>query len=93
MKSGHLLGRVCAQFSLHSLMRMGVGIRSGRYIARNGDILFMDFAMNRCVVVFEVVCVVVLCVCVHCVCSIWFCIIACCVCIGVVAFTRSGFLL
>jgi hypothetical protein len=39
LKSGHFLGRVCAQFSLHSLMRMGVDIGSG-------DILFMEFAIN-----------------------------------------------
>ena len=49
LKSGHFLGRVCAQFSLHSLMRMmmGVGIGSGRYGAGSGDILFMESAINR----------------------------------------------
>ena len=92
-------------------MRMGVGIRSGRYIARSGDILFMDFAMNRCVVVFwSGMCSCFVCVCalrlfdlvlyyrllcVHwrrCLYPIWFFIIACCVCIGVVTFTRYGFM-
>ena len=49
LKFVHFLGRVCAQFSLHSLMRMrmGVGIGSGaRYKVRSGDILFMESAIN-----------------------------------------------
>jgi hypothetical protein len=94
LKSGHFLGRVCAQFSLHSLMRMrmGVGIGSGRYRARSGDILFMESAINKYVhCCFLKWYVQLLCVHWRHFCPIWFCMIACCVCIGVVAFVRYGF--
>ncbi len=42
---------------------MGVCIGSGRYRARSGDILFMDFAKTCALLFFEVICAVVLCVC------------------------------
>jgi len=65
LKSGHFLGRVCAQFSLHSLMRMrmGVGIGSGRYGARSGDILnYGTCNQYVCALLFfEVVCAIVVC--------------------------------
>ena len=97
LKSGCLLGRVYAQFSLHLLMRMrmGVGVGSGLYKVGSGDILFMESALNNYVCCcFSKWYVQLLCVhyvCVRCICPIRICVVACCVCIGVVVFARSAF--
>ena len=39
---GHFVGRVCAQCSLHPLMKVGVDIGSGRCKGGSGGIIFME---------------------------------------------------
>ena len=45
---GHFVGRVCAQCSFHSLMRVGVGIGYGRCRGGSGGIIFMEANPQSC---------------------------------------------